>query len=136
QAGPTDGPHPPQLGQVRENANGPRSTAPGPCPPHCGQVIGEVPGAAPEPWQVPQGAGPLICTGTVTPFIASSNETRTSVSRSAPRAGAPRRRPAEPNRPPSRSPMSAPSKPWPYGKPSTYTRPPGPPGPPGRKPPP
>ena len=45
----TTRPAPPQLGQGRENENGPCATATAPEPPHWGQVIGFVPGAAPEP---------------------------------------------------------------------------------------
>src|SRR5207244_12163813 len=106
-----------------------------------GQVVGEVPGAAPEPPHVEQGAGPRIFTGTVVPAMASSNEIRTSVSRSTPAAAC---RPPRPRAPPvntlNRSPRS-PMPSAPNGNPSTYTRcpprpppppkPPGPPGPPG-----
>ena len=47
-------PRPPQLGHTCENENGPWSTAIEPLPWHSGHVWGEVPGAAPDPWQVEQ----------------------------------------------------------------------------------
>jgi hypothetical protein len=42
-------PLPPHVGQTWENENGPWSTAIVPAPWHCGQVSGDVPGAAPLP---------------------------------------------------------------------------------------
>ena len=57
-------PLPWQRGQGTRDANGPWFWASTPRPWHSGQILGEVPGAAPEPWQV--GQGPLLSTGTRT----------------------------------------------------------------------
>src|SRR5215471_16319766 len=101
----TTRPEPPHRGHGRENENGPWFIATAPVPLHWGHVTGLVPGAAPEPRHVSHVAGPLIWIGTVVPFIASSKEILTWVSRSGPLDG-PRRRPPPPNSPPKRSQMS------------------------------
>src|SRR6266508_7018074 len=77
----------PHSGHGRAIENSPWFTVTEPLPPQAGHVRGEVPGFAPAPPHVGHEAGPWIRSGTVTPAIASSNETRTSVSRSVPRAG-------------------------------------------------
>src|SRR6266511_2793093 len=118
-------PEPPHRGQVRDSEKYPWFSATVPVPWHCGHTSGAVPGFAPEPPHTGHGAGPWIRNGTVVPFIASSKETRTSVSRSAPlvapRVRAPRPRPVNMPRRSPRSPMSP--SPWPNGNPSTRTRP-------------
>ena len=99
-------------------------------------VTGLVPGSAPEPPQREHVAGPETFTGTDVPRIASSNEIRTAVSRSAPRcerAERRARRPPPAKRPPNRSPMSPMSTVWywvPPGHSAPKPVPPGPPKPP------
>src|SRR3954471_16425750 len=77
-----------------------------PRPPHRGQTVGEAPGLAPLPPQVAQ----VACFGTVTetstPSIACSNDKRTSVSRSRPRADAWRGSPRRPKKVEKMSPRS------------------------------
>ena len=126
-------PVPRHCGHVCAIENSPWLTATWPDPRHVGQVTGWVPGAAPLPWHVVHGAGPVRVTGTVTPAIASSNDRVTSVSRSAPRLGRARRRDPPPNIPPSRSSRftSAASTRTPPGYPPNP-----PPGPPFGNPPP
>src|SRR3954470_9527637 len=81
------------------------------------QTCGEVPGFAPVPPHVGQGADSGTVTGTCAPSIACSNEMWTSVSRSRPRSarGAPLRPPGAgpPPAPPNRSLRMSPMPPKP-----------------------
>ena len=74
-----------------------------PRPPQLGHVFGDVPGFAPVPSQVGQGASAGTVTDTWVPFTACANESRTSVSRSRP-APAPPPPPPRPKRSESMSP--------------------------------
>src|SRR4051794_7885693 len=65
------------------------------------QTVGVVPGFAPVPWQVVQGADNGTLTGIWAPSIAWSKLTWTSVSRSRPRSGRERTPPARPPPPPA-----------------------------------
>jgi len=67
-------PAPPHRGHGWANWKSPWSTATLPDPPHCGHVVGEVPGSAPDPPHVWHGAAPRIFTGTVVPRMVSSKE--------------------------------------------------------------
>ena len=58
-----------------------------PRPLQTGQIVGAVPAAAPEPWQVGQALALSTGTCTVTPRRASANDRLTCASTSAPRRG-------------------------------------------------
>ncbi len=82
-------PVPPHLWHGWEIENRPCDSASTPRPLQALQTVGEVPGLAPVPWQVVQGADSATLTGTCAPSIACSKEMCTSVSRSRPRCGRP-----------------------------------------------
>src|SRR5262245_58952850 len=77
-------PLPPQREQGWEVENRPWEEASTPRPWHSGQIDGAVPGLAPEPWQVTQGAEVGTESEIWAPSIDWSNEMLTSVSRSRP----------------------------------------------------
>ena len=114
-------PVPPHFWHGCEMENRPCDSASTPRPWQRLHTLGVVPGLAPVPWQVGQGADMDTLTGTCAPSMAWSNETWTSVSRSAPRsgreAGPPRPAgPPPPNRSERMSPMPPPKPPpgcWP-----------------------
>ena len=60
-------PLPPQREQGWEIENRPWLEASTPRPWQAGQIVGEVPGLAPEPWQVAQGAAVGTASGTWAP---------------------------------------------------------------------
>src|SRR5699024_5428798 len=105
-------PVPEQSGQGREKPKAPRSSETSPLPLQVPQVRGLVPGFAPEPWQLVQGAALVSRMGTVTPLVASRNSRVISVSTSAPRLRLRWRRPPPPPKPlkPPPPPLLAPPK--------------------------
>ena len=106
-------PVPPHFWHGWEMENRPCDSASTPRPWQRLQTFGVVPGLAPVPWQVGQGADMDTLTGTCAPSMAWSNETCTSVSRSAPRSGrdAGPPRPGPPPLPPNRSDRMSPMPP-------------------------
>src|ERR1700712_4130559 len=98
--------------QGSENPNAPWLRLTTPAPLQLGHTFGLVPGRAPLPWQLVQGAGLVSRSGIATPLVASRKSSSVSVSKSLPRRGrlglgcAPR-----PNNPPNRSPMLLPPLP-------------------------
>ena len=80
-------PLPRQRGHGCEIANRPWLSASTPRPWQTGQSVGAVPGSAPEPWQVRHDASTSTATFVSIPCSASSNESRTGTSKSAPRSG-------------------------------------------------
>src|SRR4051794_11227403 len=81
---PTTAPRPFPGGRPRLNERGLWLPPPAPRPPHVGQTTGDVPGAAPLPWQVWHAISLVRLTVVVTPLTASSNDRCSSVSRSSP----------------------------------------------------
>src|SRR5436305_11074586 len=111
-------PAPPQVRQVLLREKKPWLSEVTPRPLQSGQIVGDVPGAAPLPLQLPQAFALTTGTLTVAPCRASSKDTRTDTSTSAPRIDRgcwPRPRV---NRPPNRSPRSKPSVALRISKPS------------------
>src|SRR5262245_29159264 len=78
-------PAPPQVRQVFEIEKKPWLPEVTPRPLQSGQILGDVPGAAPVPWHAVQPTALTTGTLSVTPRSASSNDTRTATSMSAPR---------------------------------------------------
>ena len=128
-------PVPWQRRQGWEIENSPCDSASTPRPLQSEQIVGWVPGLAPVPLQVGQGADSGTDTGIWAPSIACSNEMWTSVSRSRPRSGPgvrpPARPPALPNRsermspkPPPKPPVGVPVRNEPGSKPPPKIPPP------------
>ena len=97
-----------------------------PRPLQTGQIVGEVPGAAPEPRHVVHGLAFSTGTFTVAPRSESGNAICTCTSTSAPRwASRPAvRPPPRLKRPPKRSPRSKPAAPGPAPEKSNPWKPP------------
>ena len=72
-------------GSEKPNAPWLRLTTPEPL--QFGHTFGLVPGRAPLPWQLVQGAGLVSLNGMATPLVASRKSSSVSVSRSLPRRG-------------------------------------------------
>src|SRR6195952_691552 len=124
--------------QGSENPNAPWLRLTTPAPLQLGHTFGLVPGRAPLPWQLVQGAGLVSRSGIATPLVASRKSSSVSVSKSLPRRGrlglgcAPR-----PNNPPNRSPMLLPPlRPAASNKSLRLNSAPSPPKPPAKSPPP
>ncbi len=113
QGSSTTSPRPRHSGQGSVKAKPPALRAKWPEPSHVGQIRGTVPDLAPVPWHTGHGASPVRRSGIVTPSSASSKDSETSDSTSAPRRPC-RGRPVVPpppepprlNRPPKMSPRS------------------------------
>src|SRR3954449_8523749 len=78
-------PLPRQRGHGCESANRPWLSALTPRPLHSGQIVGDVPGFAPEPWHREHAVSSSTGIRVSIPFSESSNERLTATSTSPPR---------------------------------------------------